>query len=162
MSPRMRGCVIRWSAAALGIAGMGIAGMGIASPSQAARSAPSEVKDRPLLVEAVNGSKLSRLTLSGRAVARLGITTKPVTTATRPGTKVTLSVPYSAIIYDKHGDTWVYTSLKQLVFIRQNVTVETIERDLALLSKGPKVGTNVATVGVSELYGSELGVGGGH
>ena len=157
MSPRTRSCITSWSAAALVIAGMGIA-----SPSQAAPSAPSGVKDRPLLVEAVNGSKISRLTLSGKAVKRLGISTKPVVTATRPGTKVTLSVPYSAIIYDKHGDTWVYTSPKQLVFIRQSVTVETIERDLALLSKGPKAGTNVATVGVSELYGSELGVGGGH
>ena len=130
----------------------------VASP----KIANATTVEKALLVESINGTALSRLTLSKRATERLGIETKPVIAAARAGTSVKLSVPYSALIYDKNGATWVYTNPKGTVYVRGSVTVELIERDLALLSKGPKIGTKVATVGVAELFGSELGVGGGH
>ncbi len=130
------------------------------SVSQAIATATA--KEKPLVVEEIAGSELRRITLSKRAVERLGIQTKPVASASLAGSPVTLSVPYSAIVYDKKGATWVYTTTNSLVFVRQAVTVTTIVAGLALLAKGPKPGTKVATVGVSELLGSELGVGGGH
>lgn len=68
-------------------------------------------------------------------------------------------VPYSALIYDLTGDTWVYISPEPLVFMRHPVTVEYIEGDRAILSDGPPVGTDVATVGVAELYGADTGIG---
>lgn len=127
-----------------------------------ASTATAGTAEKPLVVDAIKGTELSRLTLSKRATERLGIRTKPVIAATRAGTLVKLSVPYSSLIYDKNGATWVYVNPKSTVFVRESVTVELIERDLALLTKGPKVGTKVATIGVPELFGAELGVGGGH
>jgi hypothetical protein len=68
-------------------------------------------------------------------------------------------IPYSAIIYDLEGNTWVYTSPEPLVFVRHPVTVDYIEGDRAILSDGPPAGTEVAIVGVAELYGADTGVG---
>ena len=68
-------------------------------------------------------------------------------------------IPYSAVIYDLTGDTWVYTSPEPLTFVRQPVTVDYIEGDTAVLVDGPDAGTLVATVGVAELYGADTGVG---
>jgi hypothetical protein len=68
-------------------------------------------------------------------------------------------VPYSALIYDLQGNTWVYTSSEPLVFIRQPVVVDYIDGDNVVLLQGPPVGTDVVTVGVAELYGADTGVG---
>jgi hypothetical protein len=68
-------------------------------------------------------------------------------------------IPYSAVLYDLNGETWVYTNPEPLVFVRQPVSVDYIEGDLAVLSDGPPAGTQVATVGVAELYGADTGVG---
>ena len=70
-----------------------------------------------------------------------------------------LVIPYSALIYDLNGDTWIYVSPEPLVFMRHPVTVEYIEGDRAILLDGPPVGTNVVTVGVAELYGADTGIG---
>jgi membrane fusion protein, heavy metal efflux system len=43
--------------------------------------------------------------------------------------------------------------------MRERVTVEFIEGDQAVLSKGPAEGSAVVTVGAAELYGTEFGVG---
>jgi len=67
-------------------------------------------------------------------------------------------VPYAAVIYDVNGGTWVYTSPEPLVFIRQSITIDYIEGDLALLTQGPPAGTQVVTVGGALLLGAETGV----
>ena len=71
-------------------------------------------------------------------------------------------VPFAAVIYGLHGETWVYTNPEPLVFVRQPVTVDYVEDDLAVLSEGPPAGAQVVTVGGAELFGVESGVGGGH
>lgn len=68
-------------------------------------------------------------------------------------------VPYSALIYDPNGDTWVYTSPTPRTFIRYEVEVDYIEGNMAVLDEGPPTGTVIATVGVAELYGAEFKVG---
>ena len=134
----------------------------IAVPSSAQASKPSSAEKAVVVIE-IGTSDIHRVTLSKRAAERLGIKTKSVASAAEAGTAINLTIPYSALIYDKKGATWVYTNSKNLTFIRQSVTVEKIEREVAYLSKGPKAGTKIATVGVAELFGSELGVGGsGH
>jgi len=67
-------------------------------------------------------------------------------------------VPFAALLYGTHGETWVYTNPEPLVFVRAPVTVEYIDDELAYLSEGPDVGTEVVTVGGSLLYGAETGV----
>ena len=47
-------------------------------------------------------------------------------------------------------------------FQADGTTVETIEGDVAHISAGPATGTLVVTTGAAELYGAEIGVGGGH
>jgi hypothetical protein len=68
-------------------------------------------------------------------------------------------VPHSAVIYGAHGESWVYTSPEALTYIRHPITIDYIEADLAVLSDGPPVGTEVVTVGVAELFGTEFEVG---
>jgi hypothetical protein len=63
------------------------------------------------------------------------------------------------VIYGAHGESWVYTSPEALTFVRHPVTVDYVEGDTAYLSDGPAGGTEVATVGVPELYGAEFEVG---
>jgi hypothetical protein len=68
-------------------------------------------------------------------------------------------VPYSALIYDPDGDTWVYMSPAPRTFVRQEVEVDYIDGDMAVLDEGPPTGTVIAVVGVAELYGAEFKVG---
>ena len=75
------------------------------------------------------------------------------------GTTLRKIVPYAAVIYDVNGGTWVYTKEPNaLSFVRQSITVDYIEGDLAFLTDGPPAGTEVVTVGGAELYGAETGV----
>jgi hypothetical protein len=69
------------------------------------------------------------------------------------------TVPYTAVIYDLKGDTWVYTSPSPLTFVRQHIKVDYIDDDTAILTEGPPVGTNIVSVGVEELFGTEFGIG---
>lgn len=110
--------------------------------------------EEPAHVEHIEGTELSRVTLTQRAAERLDIQTAEVT---RNGNQVI--VPYSAIIYDTEGNTWVYTSPEELVYVREAVTVERIEGENVIVSEGPDEGTKVVTVGGAMLYGTEFGVG---
>ncbi len=117
-------------------------------------------KIEPAHVEHVEGSALSRVTLTEKAMERVGVETTPVREA-----KVSRSesqrmvVPYSSLLYDPHGKTWVYTSPEPRLFVRHNIEVDYIEGDLVVLSDGPPTGTEVVTVGVAELYGTEFEMG---
>lgn len=68
-------------------------------------------------------------------------------------------VPYAAVLYDAHGDTWVYTNPEPLIFVRHRISVDYIDGDLAVLSDGPPSGTAVVTVGAAELFGTEFEIG---
>lgn len=68
-------------------------------------------------------------------------------------------VPYSAVLFDLSGATWTYTQVVSLTFVRQRVSVDYVEGDLAILSEGPVAGTEVVIVGATELFGTELKVG---
>ncbi len=67
-------------------------------------------------------------------------------------------VPYSSVLYDVRGNTWVYINPKPLVFVRHAIKVDFIEGDNAVLTDGPAVGTKVVSVGAPELFGAETGI----
>jgi hypothetical protein len=114
--------------------------------------------EAPAHVEAIEGSDLSRVILSQHAVERLDIQTADV--VEKPVNGVVRSVaPYSSVLYDTAGNTWVFTNPEPLVFVRQAVTIESIEGAEAILTAGPDVGTKVVSVGGAMLYGAEHGVG---
>jgi hypothetical protein len=102
-------------------------------------------------------SGLKVLTLSSKAAERLGVATVPVA-----GGGAQMSIPYAAIVYDADGQTWAYVNNEPLVYVRALITVDVIDGDVAVISAGPPSGTPVVTTGAAELYGAEIGVGGGH
>ncbi|MEV1289048.1 hypothetical protein [Micromonospora sp. NPDC049679] len=120
-----------------------------------------------------NGVKTVKLTR--QAFDRLGIEMTPVrdapgataapATPPTPGASpggATSVVPYSAVLYDPSGVTWVYTAPRPLNYVREKVVVTTVGGSggtEAVLSEGPPVGTMIVATGVMELYGAELGVG---
>lgn len=122
--------------------------------------APKETKVekiQPFQLEEIDGSDLKRVILTAKAAERLDIQTSAVRDEQVNGSKRKV-VPYATILYDLQGQTWVYTSPAPLTYVRESVTVDFIEGDRAVLSKGPSSGTEVVTIGVSELYGTETGV----
>jgi hypothetical protein len=68
-------------------------------------------------------------------------------------------VPYSSIIYDLNGDTWVYENVEALKFERRRIDVEYVEGDLAVLTEGPETGAKIVTSGAVELLGIEENIG---
>jgi hypothetical protein len=139
-----------------------ILGLLIAFPQLSAcsqTSAEATGGEEPATVEQVEGSEdVSRLTLTPKAVERLGIQTAPVREETVAGKRRKV-VPYGAVLYLADGKTSVYVTSAANVYVREPITVDHIEGDRAILSAGPAAGTMVVTVGTAELYGTETGVG---
>ena len=138
-----------WRVAVLFAACLPLAACG--AVSEAAESDAKAIK-----IEQIEGTDLSRLTLTAHAAQRLDLQTAPVQSVQVKGTQRKV-IPYAAILYDTEGKTWAYTSPESLVFVRAFVLVDYVEGDLAVLSAGPPIGTKVVTVGAVELYGSEIG-----
>ncbi|HVG53738.1 MAG TPA: efflux RND transporter periplasmic adaptor subunit [Vicinamibacterales bacterium] len=91
-------------------------------------------------------------------------------TTFRPGERVTvqlplraaadgLVIPASAVVYDIHGQPWVYEDLGGHSYARRRVEVARLVGDRAIVSRGISAGTKVVTVATAELFGVEFGVG---
>lgn len=140
------------------VAALIIALLGVWTLNAPKSEADTTTHEEPAIVEPIEGSDVSKVTLTQQASDRLGIQTaevveKDINGATR------LVVPYASILYEIDGSTWVYTNSEPLVFIRQAVTVENIQGEEAIVTEGPEVGTKVVSVGGAMLYGAEHGVG---
>lgn len=148
MSTRSRCLVI-----ALIVGAVAVSGCTSGSPAPAAKAEAAKV-------EPVAGTTMKRLTLTPRAVERLGIQTVEVRSFAGSGIGGgRTTVPYGAVLYDAHGATWTYTSPEPQVFLRHEITIDYIGGDEAVLTKGPPAGTRVVTVGAAELFGTEFDVG---
>jgi hypothetical protein len=122
--------------------------------SACAPAAAPEEENKPVTLEPIAGTDLNRLTLTEKAAERLGLETEPVITQQVNGVDQ-LVVPYAALLYDTSGQAWVYVSVEPLVFMREAITVDSIQGDQVILSEGLEAGANVVTLGATELYGSE-------
>lgn len=132
-------------------------GLGLSGCTQPAQSASSGQKASHVKVEAIAGSTVKKVTLTEQANTRLGIKTTTIT-----GSGQSTVVPYSAILYDPSGVTWVYTMPQALTYVREKVVVATVGGPggtEARLTTSPAVGTTIVSTGAIELYGAELGVG---
>ena len=139
----------RWIFVGLAVAALALGGCG----SQATAEPATEA----ITIEEVEDSGFKILTLSEKAAERLGLETVTVAGGTSG-----MTIPYAAIVYDADGKTWAYVNSEGLTYMRAAVTVDEIDGDVARLSEGPPEGTPVVTTGAAELYGAEIGVGGGH
>jgi hypothetical protein len=110
--------------------------------------------ERPAEIVKIDGSNLSRVTLTEKAIKRLDLQTDQVR---EEGAKI--AVPYSSLIYDPQGQTWIYTSPQPRTFVRHKVEVDYIKGHTVFLKEGPPAGTVIASVAVAELYGAEFKVG---
>jgi hypothetical protein len=128
--------------------------------SACAQKAPTTASNlKPATVEKTADSTISRVVLTDEAARRIDLHTEPIDDLQNAGT-LRRVMPYAAIIYDKAGDTWAYIAAAEPnTFVRQHVSVDSINGNLAYLKDGPAVGARVVTVGVAELYGAEFGVG---
>jgi hypothetical protein len=134
----------RWVIALMVVAGLQLSDCG--GKSQEGPPEPAKVE--------VNGSGLGRVTLSEEGVERIGLKTARVRKV--GGGK--FEIPYAAILYEPDGRTYAFTEPKPLTFIRRPIAVDSISGKGAILSDGPPAGTEVVTVGATELYGAETGV----
>ena len=130
-------------------AGVILAGCGSATPAEVP----------PAKVTPIAGSQVQRLQLTGQAIKRLGIVVQPVRAAkVQAGAREV--IPYSAVVYDTDGSTWTYANTAARTYVRQPITVAAIQGNIAVLSAGPPVGTEVVTVGSAELLGTEYDISG--
>lgn len=145
-----------WLTAALAV----IAGLVLSGCSGTAVGSGAE---KPAKVEAVSGAEAKKVVLTEQAVTRLGIETGTVATATVTGADGApadrTTVPYSALLYDVNGNTWVFEVVDQRSFLRKRVNVENIDDETVIMTSGPVAGTTIVTVGAAVLYGTELGTG---
>jgi RND family efflux transporter MFP subunit len=70
-----------------------------------------------------------------------------------------LLVPFSAILYDIHGGTWVYVKTAPQVYSRRRVELHHVVDGLAVLTRGPAAETEVVITGAAEIFGTEFGGG---
>ena len=67
-----------------------------------------------------------------------------------------LVVPYSAIVYDILGGSWVYESLGEQKYARRRVQLKYVVDASAVLASGPPVGSKIVSEGAEELLGTEF------
>jgi RND family efflux transporter MFP subunit len=89
-------------------------------------------------------------------------------TGYRPGERVgvalsltgpaeSLTVPWSAVVYDIFGGAWVYERTGDRAYTRRRVVVRSVTDGTAVLDSGPPPGTTVVTAGAAELFGTDAG-----
>jgi hypothetical protein len=132
---------------------LGAAGLLLLAACGSGSSASSD-QAYPAVVEPIDGTDLSTITITQQAAQRLDLKTTAVKAGSGGST-----VPYSAVLYGPDGTTWVYMSPEPLNFVRAPIVIKTINGNTVVLSKGPAVGTQVASLGVTELFGAESGLG---
>lgn len=100
------------------------------------------------------GTSPGQIILSQTGEERIGVQTAPA----RGVPHRQIVVPYSALVYDPSGKTYVFVERSPLTFSEVPATVDHISGEAAYLTAGPKPGTKVVTVGAEELYGVQTGV----
>ena len=142
-----------WIVVVVAIAALGFWALRSGDPAQSATT-----QGGPATVEHIDGSELSKVTLTEHAAQRIGLQVGDVSEQQVDGVMRKV-IPFSAIFYDSMGNAWAYTNPEGLSYIRAPLTIERIEGDVAILTEGPEVGTKVVSVGAALLYGAEHGVG---
>jgi hypothetical protein len=142
-----------------------VIGAGLALVAALSFSACKEVESEeaegyvPAKLEAVKGADddLQRVIFTKEGEARTAVETADIR---RAGDRKV--IPYAGLIYNDEAKTFVYTNPKPREYLRAEVTVDRIEGDHVLLSKGPPAGTKIVTTGAVEVYGAEIDMAGSH
>jgi cobalt-zinc-cadmium efflux system membrane fusion protein len=73
------------------------------------------------------------------------------------GESESLAAPWSAVVHDIHGGTWVYEQIAPRTYVRRRVAVRYVVTDQAVLASGPHLGSQIVAAGAQEIFGSETG-----
>lgn len=68
-----------------------------------------------------------------------------------------LTIPWSAVVFDIYGGSWVYTQQSTNVYERKRVFLDHVVGQQAVISEGPPEGSRVVVNGALELFGVETG-----
>lgn len=144
---------MRWTRC--GTAALGVTtALLVTSCAGAVEDASHVIENAPASIETIDGSDLVRVTLTEQAAERIDVQTTPVEQDADG-----LVVPSTAVFVDTEGVWWVYTTPEPLAFVRHEIGLVRQDGGFSYLSSGPPVGTQVVTVGVAELSGSEAEIG---
>jgi cobalt-zinc-cadmium efflux system membrane fusion protein len=78
---------------------------------------------------------------------------------TMRGAEEGLVIPWSAILHDSLGGTWVYENIGPQVYTRKRVEVLQVVDAQAVLKQGPPTVAKIVVTGAMELFGTEFGAG---
>ncbi|OHB78670.1 MAG: hypothetical protein A2V98_03380 [Planctomycetes bacterium RBG_16_64_12] len=84
---------------------------------------------------------------------------KVAVTLTLLAEKESLVVPWSAVLFDMYGGSWVYEKVAPQTFLRRRVELDFVDGRDAVLARGPEPGAELVAVGAAELFGTEFGFG---
>ena len=139
-----------------GIAALFVAaGLGLSGCAAAQGAATTNAVEEPAILQEGQDGGAGVVKLSEAAEKRLAIKTAPVA-----GSGPSLTVPYSAVVYEPDGSSWAYVQTEPLTYQREQIAIGTITGDQATLTAGPRVGALVVTQGAAELVGVETGIDG--
>ncbi len=155
-TPRARGGP-GLGALVMGLVVAGVVAVGLFAALTVDPGSAGDELDSPVALGPVRSTGVSELTLDPEALERLGLVTAPVRAAGE-GRRI---VPYSAVLYDPEGVPWTYVATSPLTFVRQRLRIVAIDGVVAVMNRGPAVGTKVVSIGGAELYGAEIDFGSG-
>ncbi len=75
------------------------------------------------------------------------------------GAAESLVVPWSAVVFDAYGGSWVYEAVGSGVYTRRRVEARRFAGDRAVVTRGLATGGRVVAIGAGELFGTEFGAG---
>ena len=68
-----------------------------------------------------------------------------------------LTLPWSAVVFDVYGGSWVYTQQSKNLYERKRVFLDYVSGNRAIISDGPPEGSKIVVNGALELFGVETG-----
>lgn len=80
-----------------------------------------------------------------------------VSISTLKDQKQGIAIPWSSVVFDVYGGSWVYAKTSITSFERKRVFVEQVNGSTAIVSQGLQQGTPIVTNGALELFAIETG-----
>lgn len=87
----------------------------------------------------------------------LRIGQKVLVSLTKKAETGSCTVPYSSIVYDIYGGSWVYVKAAAQTYTRRRVEIRHVIDNNAVILRGVSAGDQVVISGAAELFGAEFG-----
>jgi cobalt-zinc-cadmium efflux system membrane fusion protein len=67
------------------------------------------------------------------------------------------TIPWRAVVFDIHGNAWVYEKTADRAYNRKRVVIDHVSRDVAAIAHGPAPGKEIVDNGAQEIFALETG-----